>query len=725
MTYWQDIDYKERFVVPFDDVEGNQWKISIQSPNYSGIVVRLTGADTPIQWEGVGSDKQEDVMCGSTGTLTVVCLEGQEGIFTTGNLLPVNINDRRVQVFRFNSTASVWTLVWQGFIKPDIFSQDWDSTPYKIEIPIVSIVSALEFFELPPESDTDTYSLFSQQTSIAGLIRAIFIASGCDIRAILTNKPIYEDFNGEQHIVDNNPAHWTQGTAYSEYFYKFESGRRVAKSFKDVMETICYPYGKIHDYAYLIAIVMPWKNDAADHAELYGLNVWQNYETRTISETVRFTSYSYLPQRMLSEIQTEDTDNTLSIIPGPCRVKFSREPETEKTIFEFSDKFIKPNLPIGDTLEGLTISEFDIRNNDKFTEIEGKRYLYAINRSFVNYEAFCADLISECPAELGDYCFCRVVEVTPSGDEEERDSRRNTTAVTTPFALCFNANVVGGKNLPTIIGFTVKSGIKTTENANVVKLSFKPYRMELKNPTVGKVRDGVVAKFSVQDVTTERWLEVYESEVDGSLKTRWSGTSGTQHTISFDYCFEDSNEWLLYFNEDRSPGDRRIHYFRIYMYAEAYNAPTGYEYGRMFATFKMEYSSLPQATTQSIAAKMADGLNKNGVIEECNGSGEEIEIEFKTLCAYSYLHVDSVLLPSNSFCNARTYIDKQPRQQIEIECAKFDRNAGFDLVSTYSVVKDEQTGAVYVPVAVGLNPRFCQMKLVLISTNVKKEVWQG
>ena len=219
MTYHKPQLYFEHYFVRFDDVEGNAWRISIQKPQENNNPVELTGAEFPVEWMGKGDESQDEVVLGSTGTIRLVCMNAsQKALFTQGALLPTAINDCRVQVKK--QEQNDWIVFWQGFIVPQTFSQDWDRTPYEIELPIASVVASLEYFPMPMPTD-NCYDNFQEQTNIAGLLRCIFAWSGCQVMNLLTNKPIYEDFNGQTQPVPGQQynAHWTQGIVSASYFY--------------------------------------------------------------------------------------------------------------------------------------------------------------------------------------------------------------------------------------------------------------------------------------------------------------------------------------------------------------------------------------------------------------------------------------------------------------------------------------------------------------------------
>ena len=706
MTYYRSYEYGEKYRISFKDVDENQWRICISKPNYSGNVTELTGAEFPVEWTGTGDEKQDKVMCGSTGYLRLICQSGQESIFTIGNLLPDKINDCRVQVKRYTywnqEQGYIWMDYWQGFIKPDIYSQDWDSTPYEIELPIVSAVSALEFFPMPLPGD-NMYDLFMQRTNIAGLLRMIAIAIGCDIRWIITNKPVYEDFNGDTtEWSGGGNVHWTQGIVSPAYYYDIDSGIMKPKTFKDVFENICYPYGKIHDYYLGFAIMMTWKNDVASGAKIHSLNVWENYANHTISSDVRFSEAGNACAVNLSQIDVAGTDNKYSLISRPSKVTFTKDIDTSKEIFELSDKFIKTTLPIGDSISGRTIERITFGGSSDSMS----RWLYAIHHQYINDE-FGQDWVyaAGLTQELSQYAFCRVVEA--SGD----DPNNNNYSVPVPLAFCFNINTSSPNAV--WVDFTLPIGIKTVNGVNELVLTLKHYRIDQRTPYEFNADDLSLFPYCMlQDLTTNKYLNYSNGA--------WSWED-TIYRITPIPLVHSGDDYILRFNENRDSNDNSLHKLRITLGAQSDTVLSGNTYGRLYTMMKLEYGKCKALTNQIAMAAMAESIQRNGNSYEYGGSGDELNISFKTQCGTRNLIVDgTVMLPKYSFCNAQTYIDGHNREKIEINAAKFQRydvsNQLFDFAAYYVIVKDGTK--VFVPVAVGMNPRMNTVSLKLISTNV-------
>lgn len=338
MTYFSTSDYNDYYVIPFVDIDNNEWKITIQSPNGDAPMdpIELVGAANPIEWFGVGDEDQTRVVLGSTGTLRLVCTDNTKTHFAQGYLFPELINERRVQVTRkrVSGTSVVWDLIWQGFIKPEQYTQDWDAAPYEIELPIVSPIAASEYFTMPD------YNSVVEKSTIADLLWYVFYLLGCDIHNLITNKPVYEDFNGNTQTDENDrPLHWTQGVASCYFFYDFEGDGIKPKTLKEVLETICYPYGKVNDCRDYVTVMMAAGKWISGENYLYELDM-----THTSINYHRFVLLNGNQSSIefdIEDLQIASTDNSATLISKPSSVSFDNTINVDSEIYETSGKYLK------------------------------------------------------------------------------------------------------------------------------------------------------------------------------------------------------------------------------------------------------------------------------------------------------------------------------------------------------------------------------------------------
>ena len=678
MTHYVDNDYIERYFVRFVDVEGSQWRISIQAPFFNGTATELTGAEFPIEWEGEGDESQTDVVLGSTGNLRLICLEGQESIFSIGNIMPSMINDRRVQVMRENR------IIWQGFIKPETYMQEWDSTPYEIELPIVSMIAASEYFYMPDYSDVE------QVNTIRELLRYVISLCGCSVDYLITNNPIYRDFLGNTQYItiggQSVPAQWIEGYATSHYFYDEKNGEMQPKTIRDVFELICSPYGKLHEYGRNIFILMRGDlSGIADGKEWY-------LDMNDYSQT-RFYENHRVFEIGLSDIITSGTDNTQSIIAKPESLSFESSPDIDTDIFKLSSDMITgidgstaaPSYWYGQPASGIT------------------RYIFDIP-----YGNIKPNVITRSNASNNYLCFCRVVEADGTENVKiDNDHVKTKLSVTSPLAFMLHQGHQVGI-------FKLEKGLRTRAGYNKIELKITS------NRALDNGGDGDIDKIALKiyDITTDRYYSISKNlwfDINGytpdtgeyDLDNPTVLISSNSATITFALAGDMDEEHYLEFTVVAAGADSNSHYFTIEMKYIA-----------------IDELIVPPDIKNSTPYKIfLNDLVKYGRSSKYGGSGDEISINFKTMAGIKSRVINgSVDLPYNSFCDAQSFIDISNRKKIEIKAAKFKSyrysNHIFDLVTSYALIKDVNEGITYIPVAVGMNPRMNTISLMLVSTNI-------
>jgi len=675
MTYFSLSDYNDYYVIPFVDIDGNEWKITIQSPNGDTPMdpIQLVGAANPIEWMGVGDEDQTNVVLGSTGTLRLVCTDATKNEFVQGALFPEAINERKVIVTRKTNNTDV--LIWQGFIKPEQYTQDWDRPPYEIELPIISPIAATEFFPMPD------YNSVLEKTTIAGLLQYALDLLGCEFIRIITNKPVYEDFNGntQEVTVDNStaPMHWTEGSASSLFFYNFEGDGIKPKTLKDLLEAICYPYGKINDCKNFITILMAAGKYIDEDAELF-----------VLTSGTRFNALGDLNEFDLSDLQIASTDNSTTLISKPSSVSFVNSVETEQDIFEITEKYLKSSLP-------CTVTDISDTNKVKVIhQDDWYRYHYKFGAEYVNeslYTPVNAYNLPSVPA------FMRVVD-----QESEDDGATWQYKLVMPLAFRLSAdNSVFGN----AFGFDIPMKIKSTPGKNKVKVSFNVYadsnEPELPNGIIN--RDALLPLIIDVDsgkyirLTDKQWYEMPNTYTDQNI-----------HWATMEYLTNQS----ITFNEPRNTGDILPHTLRFVMRNSSLVASTASTHNFYFKV-KVEYVRDDARTMQLVADTFADTLINAGQDNDIGGSGPAINIDLKTMCGRSSIIINgNAFAPYNSFCDATKYIDTGNRKKIELEAVKFTT----DFIDKPFLVNDGST--VYFPVAFGMNPRNNTVNLRLISTNI-------
>lgn len=118
--------------VPFKSIGGTDYVVNIYDSTYTGTPVELTGADEPFFTAENNSNDILEPIRYSTGYINIV---------NNGEAAAIAPMSPKA---RFVTLTSGNTVMWQGYIKQQQFTQPWDSTPYVIQFPIISALGILD-----------------------------------------------------------------------------------------------------------------------------------------------------------------------------------------------------------------------------------------------------------------------------------------------------------------------------------------------------------------------------------------------------------------------------------------------------------------------------------------------------------------------------------------------------------------------------------------------------
>ena len=116
----------------FKSLNGTDYAINIYDATYLGSTpVEITGAANPFETQETNTDDVLEAIRLSTGTISLVNING------LNDLIPATPKARFVTLTSGNNT------LWQGYIQQAQFTQQWQSTPYVVEMPVVSALGIL------------------------------------------------------------------------------------------------------------------------------------------------------------------------------------------------------------------------------------------------------------------------------------------------------------------------------------------------------------------------------------------------------------------------------------------------------------------------------------------------------------------------------------------------------------------------------------------------------
>ena len=165
---------------------GVRWKVSFRTrseklgvlnlydSSYSGDPIELTPAAVPFETQEDSDDAWFVPIRKQTGYIRVL----DEG--NTDGIMPVGMKDRYVEY------TEDGTLMWCGYVVPDVFSADWDVTPNEVELPVTGGLGVLEGEYLNEDDGLGVVPL-------AKLIHECLLATGIDYNRIYIPTEVFPD----------------------------------------------------------------------------------------------------------------------------------------------------------------------------------------------------------------------------------------------------------------------------------------------------------------------------------------------------------------------------------------------------------------------------------------------------------------------------------------------------------------------------------------------------
>lgn len=159
-----------RWQVRFKSFTGHDRCVNIYVNGYTGAITQLIPSDKPFVTNEVEDDDLLTPVRYSTGYISVI---NQGGL---NNIMPTMPKDRFVTLTEGN------TVLWQGYIKVQQFSQPWSAEPYTMEFPVISAMGLLDGIQIDYNFE---YENDGSRKRIAGLLYDAITYSGATFDKIV------------------------------------------------------------------------------------------------------------------------------------------------------------------------------------------------------------------------------------------------------------------------------------------------------------------------------------------------------------------------------------------------------------------------------------------------------------------------------------------------------------------------------------------------------------
>lgn len=202
--------------VCFASLGGTQYAVNIYEQSYSGSVVQLTGSASPFTTQEEDDDDYFAPVRVQTGYLRVIDYDGT----LLEQIIPANNTQRLVRLY-YGTYSGTWpngtftpssasnALQWQGFLMADAFTQPIDNNANEIELPIRSVIGALEDVTV----DGDDYG---QLKNVASIIKSGFDALNVTPDYVYQVSDIYDFFSNVMRMNINMQQFVKREVQYNE-----------------------------------------------------------------------------------------------------------------------------------------------------------------------------------------------------------------------------------------------------------------------------------------------------------------------------------------------------------------------------------------------------------------------------------------------------------------------------------------------------------------------------
>ena len=126
--------WNTKWQVKFRSLKGVDYTVNISEQGWTGGVTQLTPSDQPFTTQEDDDDDIFKPIRSQTGYLRVIDATGN----LLASLMPENNTQRLVQLMQGS------TIRWQGFLQADAYTQPWLEGKVEIELPLKSVLGALE-----------------------------------------------------------------------------------------------------------------------------------------------------------------------------------------------------------------------------------------------------------------------------------------------------------------------------------------------------------------------------------------------------------------------------------------------------------------------------------------------------------------------------------------------------------------------------------------------------
>ena len=183
--------YGVKYRLEFSDNQLNKKKLEILKKDYSGTIFPLISDGDPINIETKSDDDFYEPIIGSNCTINLMVTDD----VNYDNFYEYDEREYKVKLY-FETSSSVYSLYWQGWITNDIYQETMISTPYLLTINANDGLGTLNGYNswFPSDSDTCTlWQIIYKNLQNIGLEQDILISNDIKISTDTNWKNVFSN----------------------------------------------------------------------------------------------------------------------------------------------------------------------------------------------------------------------------------------------------------------------------------------------------------------------------------------------------------------------------------------------------------------------------------------------------------------------------------------------------------------------------------------------------
>jgi len=349
-----------KYRVLFGSDTNKERKIDIYA-EYSGSAIELTAGESPFVTSEANSENIETNLRPSTGTMQIctkvpaasVAAMGKS-MLTIEDMLPEDNADRPVVLSE--KVNGSWVTKWQGFVSCEVYDQDYTANPQNLEIPIISMIEALDSIKLKYE-DIEWY--ITIKTAIRMALAKVTHAAGIslfdrvyfpNVNYQILNKYIDPSILIEMSLHDNeNKVDYVEN----------------GNSFKTIVENVCKLMGWIVREEGRNIYFVPTNHNTGDSVTM----VYQSYANFHSVDTFAPEGTESVSTINMSALTYRGIGHKKSIYQGKTFV------EIIANIKQYEEYLSMPDFPRGEFIQATNDSNMYVCNNYEYSRFSSHRCL--------------------------------------------------------------------------------------------------------------------------------------------------------------------------------------------------------------------------------------------------------------------------------------------------------------------------------------------------------------